>query len=59
MLGFVVMRLVDGHGGVDDVRLNRLLVHYWLDVFMNVMMYVFANNLGVDCGFLVLYGRTN
>ena len=57
MLSFIVMRLVDGDGGVDDVRLNRLLVHNRLDVFMNVMMDMFPNNFWVGCGFVALYSR--
>lgn len=36
VLRLVVVRLVDGHGGVDDMGLNGLLVDYGLDGLMEM-----------------------
>lgn len=35
VLSSVVVDFVNGHGGVDDVRLDRLLVHDGLDGLVN------------------------
>ena len=38
--GLIVVHLVDGYGGVDNIWLNRFLVNDWLNSFMDVVMYV-------------------
>jgi len=57
VLGGVVVDLVDGDGGVDDVRLDGLLVHNGLDGLVDVVVDVLASNgrgdgLGVTLGTL-------
>ena len=36
--GFGVVGLVNGHSGVNNVRLNSLLLDHWLNMFVNMMM---------------------
>jgi len=48
VLGSVVVDLVDGDGGVDDVRLNGLLVHNGLDGLVDVVVDVLASDDGGD-----------
>lgn len=43
-LGGIVVSLMDGHGGVDNCGLNRLLLDYRLDGLMDVMVHVFTSN---------------
>ena len=40
----VVVSLVDGHRGMDNLRGDSLLVHDWLNSLVNVMMNVLAFN---------------
>lgn len=48
VLSGVVVNLVDGHGGVGDVRLNGLLLDDGLDGLMNVVVLVLASHHRVD-----------
>lgn len=48
VLGSVVVDLVDGHGGVGDVRLNGLLLDHRLDGLVDVVVLVLASNNGCD-----------
>jgi len=48
VLGGVVVDLVDGHGGVGDVRLNGLLLDHRLDGLVDVVVLVLASNNGCD-----------
>jgi len=50
VLGRVVMDFVDGNGGVDDVRLNRLLLHDGLDRLVDVVVDVLAGDDGLNGG---------
>jgi len=44
--GLVVVNLVDGNGGVDDVGLNSLLLNNRLDGLVDVVLNVLASNRG-------------
>jgi len=46
--GSVVMNLMDGNSGMDDIGLNGLLLDNRLDGLVNVMMYVLTTNGGCD-----------
>ena len=48
VLGGVVVDLVDGDGGVGDVRLNSLLLDHGLDSLVDVVVLVLACNDGGD-----------
>lgn len=48
VLGSVVVNLVDGDSGVNDVRLNSLLVNDGLDGLVNVVVNVLATNGRLD-----------
>lgn len=48
VLGGVVVDLVDGDGGVGDVRLNGLLLDHGLDSLVDVVVLVLACNDGGD-----------
>lgn len=47
VLGLVVVDFVDGDGGVDDVRFNRLLLHNRLDGLVDVVVDVFTGDDGL------------
>jgi len=42
VLSSVVVNLMDGHGGVNDVRLNGLLLNHRLDSLVHVVVYMLA-----------------
>lgn len=55
VFGFILMNLVDGDGAVDNGWLDGLLVDHWLDVLVDVVVNVLADDsaadtLGVLCG---------
>jgi len=55
VLGGVVVDFVDWDGGVDDVRLNGLLLHNRLDRLVDVVVHVLAGSDGLHgCGVLTL-----
>lgn len=49
VLGSAVVSLVNGHGGVDDLRLYGLLVDDWLHGFVDVMVDMLPGGDGESC----------